>query len=102
MSDIEKYSINRSVNGKLETRFCYRIDKRVGAATNDETDENAECYTEFKLTHENEIPFDEYQVIHSGLLKRDLAKEFEIPEEYFASVTAEEYDRETEAGGAEP
>jgi hypothetical protein len=93
--DIEKYAINKSVNGGFETRFCYLIDKQAEMAEDSETGEFDECYVEYKLTHKNEIPFDEYQKIHSGPLKHDLAKLMEIPEAYLTPVTAEEYDRET-------
>jgi hypothetical protein len=93
--DIENYSINKPVNGGFETRFCYLIDKQAEIAGDSETGEFEECYTEYKLTHKNEIPFDEYQKIHSGTLRNDLAKLMVIPEAYLTPVTAEEYDRET-------
>lgn len=74
----------------LEPRFCYRISAEVGLASDGEGNDSS-CLTQANFEGGKFLSKEDYNKLHEKL-KKTLANQTGISEEYFECISQEEYD----------
>ncbi|WP_422661639.1 hypothetical protein ACK8P5_26315 (plasmid) [Paenibacillus sp. EC2-1] len=73
----------------ITSTFYYRLEKELGAGVDLETGDPCEAYCQASIDHEKTI---DYEEIHTGLMRRQVALFDEDTIKYVTPITKDEYE----------